>query len=269
MSDIPLGRETAYPDTYAPDVLAPIPRADARASLGISDPLPFDGIDIWNAWEMTWLAPGGRPVTATVEIHVPATSANIVESKSLKLYLNSFSMTEYDGPADVESLIRTDLSSVTGAPVKLDLQTGAPQASKIDTLPGHCVDGLDVTCQFDRVDPGTLGTRGGGIIEETLHTHVLRSLCPVTSQPDFGSLLVAYRGKPIDREGLLQYVASFRRHNDFHEACVERMFIDIKQRCDCERLSVYARYNRRGGIDINPWRSDTSTTPENLRLWRQ
>lgn len=269
MNDIPLGRETAYPDTYAPELLAPIPRADARATLGLGDALPFDGVDIWNAWELTWLAPGGRPMTATAEIRVPASSTNIVESKSLKLYLNSFSMTEYSGPFDVESLIREDLSAVTGAAVSLNLQTGAPHDAKIDTLPGHNLDELDITCQFDQVDPETLGTREGGIIEETLHTHLLRSLCPVTSQPDFGSLLVTYRGQPIRREGLLQYIASFRRHNDFHEACVERMFIDIKERCGCEHLSVYARYNRRGGIDINPWRSDQSTAPNNLRLWRQ
>ncbi len=269
MNDIPLGKDSTYPDTYSPDVLAPIPRAQARATLGIGDTLPFTGIDIWNAWELTWLAPGGKPVTAVAELRIPADSTYIAESKSLKLYLNSFAMTEYGSVDEVARLVESDLADVVGSPVDVRLLVGEPGNSRIDVLPGDCLDDLDVQCQFDRVDAGTLSASGDAVINESLHTHLLRSLCPVTSQPDFGSLLIEYRGRKIDRKGLLQYVVSFRQHNDFHEACVERMFIEILERCGCERLTVYARYSRRGGIDINPFRSNAQTSADNLRLWRQ
>ena len=269
MTDIPLGQDSAYPESYAPDVLAPIPRAQARADLGIGAPLPFVGVDIWNAWELTWLTPGGKPVTAVCELKVPADSENIVESKSLKLYLNSFAMTEYASTAEVAALIKADLANVIGSPVEIDLLVGEPGNASVGRLPGESLDDLQVQCQFDEVDPTSLTTDGDTIVEEALHTHLLRSLCPVTAQPDFGSLLVDYRGPRIDREGLLRYIVSFRQHNDFHEACVERMFVEILERCDCEQLSVYARYNRRGGIDINPFRSNVSASADNVRLWRQ
>ena len=178
-------------------------------------------------------------------------------------------MSEYASADEVAGLISADLAGVIGSPVEIELRVGDPGKAAIDRLPGDCLDDLQVTCQFEHIDPGSLATDGDAIVEETLHTHLLRSLCPVTAQPDFGSLLVEYRGRQMNREGLLRYIVSFRQHNDFHEACVERMFVEILERCGCERLSVYARYNRRGGIDINPFRSNFSTLTDNLRLWRQ
>jgi len=271
MKDIPLGKASQYPETYAPEVLAPVARAEARGALGLdsSDSLPFFGVDLWNAWELSWLTPGGKPAIAVAEIEVPAGSPNIVESKSLKLYLNSFAMSEYRSGDDVRRIIAADLSGVTGAAVTVRLAEGASAQFPVAPPPGHSIDDLDARCKSTDVDPAPLASDPADIVDETLHSHLLRSLCPVTGQPDFASVFVAYRGPRIDRAGLLRYLVSFRRHQDFHEACVERMYMDIMQRCGCKSLSVYARYTRRGGIDINPYRSSHGGKPDNLRLWRQ
>jgi 7-cyano-7-deazaguanine reductase len=271
MSKIPLGKPTDYPAEYSPQVLFAVPRIDARRALGLGDDLPFQGADVWNAWELTWLEPSGKPIVATAVITVPADSLNIVESKSLKLYLNSLAMSRYASIDELAGVISRDLSHVTESQVIISI-TPAKEfpTGKIADLPGDCIDDLDV-----QIDPGTgvdaksLKTTGEASIDEDLHSHLLRSNCPVTNQPDMGSVLIRYRGPAIDRESLLRYIVSFRQHNDFHEACVERMFLDIKMRCGPDRLTVYARYNRRGGLDINPFRSDFETTPENIRLWRQ
>ena len=262
---LPLGRETDYPQIYAPETLFPIAREQSRAPLGIDDPLPFAGVDIWNAWELTWLGPGGVPRIATAEIRVPAASPNLVESKSLKLYLGSFAMSEFPDDAAVVAAIAKDLSAAAGAAVEVSLNADV----SIVALEGDCIDALDVTCDAGDVDSGLLRADTANTAEETLHTHLLRSLCPVTNQPDLGSLVVSYEGPRIDRTALLRYVVSFREHNDFHEACVERIFVDILERCRPKRLSVYARYQRRGGIDINPFRSSTDERPPNTRTWRQ
>ena len=264
-TNLPLGRETEYPPTYAPEVLFAVPRNDSRAALGLGDDLPFRGVDIWNAWELTWLGPGKRPVVATAEIRVPATTANLIESKSLKLYLGSFAMTEFRGPAEVRDAILHDLSGCAGGSVDVSLNTD----STVAVLDGQCIDLLEVECSAWEVDAGLLRAEASEIVEESLHTHLLRSLCPVTAQPDMGSLQVTYAGPRIDPAALLRYIVSFREHNDFHEACVERIFVDISERCCPEKLSVYARYQRRGGIDINPFRSNVESRPDNPRLWRQ
>lgn len=270
MSKIPLGNPTAYPEEYSPQVLYAVPRSEARKTLGLGDALPFQGEDIWNAWELTWLEASGKPTAATAVITVPADSANIVESKSLKLYLNSLAMSRYAAADEVAQIIGRDLSKVAAAEVVVSI-TPAKDCStdRITDLPGECIDDLDVQIDESGVDASLLKTIGKDSIEEELHSHLLRSNCPVTNQPDMGSVLIRYRGAAIDRESLLRYIISFRKHNDFHEACVERMFLDIKSRCAPEKLTVYARYNRRGGLDINPFRSDFETTAENLRLWRQ
>ncbi len=269
-SETPLGRKTDYPDRYSPELLHAIPRADSRAALGIDAALPFSGVDIWNAWELTWLGPDGRPRVATAEVRVPADSDNIVESKSLKLYLNSFAMSRYDDAAAVADTIGRDLGRAVGAKVGLRLDEGDPrQAFDIGRAAGACIDGLDVACDRYEVDATLLTANPDEVVEEQLHSHLLRSLCPVTAQPDHGSVLLDYAGPRIDAAGLLRYIVSFRDHADFHEACVERMFVDIHERCAPRRLSVYARYQRRGGIDINPFRSSEETEPANLRLWRQ
>jgi len=260
-----LGRKTDYPQKYAPEALFAIPRRDSRAALGLENDLPFDGVDIWNAWELTWLGPGKRPVVATAEIRVPAMTPNLIESKSLKLYLGAFAMTEFDSPGDVRDAIARDLSECAGGPVDVSLDTDAAVA----TLAGQCIDSLQIECSNWAVDASLLQANPDEIIEESLHTHLLRSLCPVTAQPDMGSLQITYSGPKIDPGALLRYIVSFRLHNDFHEACVERIFVDITERCRPEKLSVYARYQRRGGIDINPFRSGVDSQPGNSRLWRQ
>jgi 7-cyano-7-deazaguanine reductase len=270
MRDTPLGKTVDNPDTYSPDVLCPIPRADARAALGLGRALPFTGCDIWNAWELTWLAPSGCPRLADCELRVPADSRHLVESKSLKLYLNSFAMSPFAAPDAVAATICADLGSVTGAAVEVRLRLpGDPPMPVIEQLPGACIDNANIACETRKPDPALLRAEPAAATTESLHSHLLRSLCPVTGQPDIGSVLVTYRGPRIDPAALLRYIVSYRRHQDFHEACVERMFVDILDRCAPESLAIYARYQRRGGIDINPYRATEATDPPNLRLWRQ
>ena len=267
---LPLGRQTDYPDKYAPDLLYPIPRARSRGALGIADPMPFSGVDIWNAWDLSWLGAGNRPEVATAEFRVSAGSPNIVESKSLKLYLNSFSMSHFETAVAVAAAIRKDLSACAGSDVRVRLASlECTEARNVSRLAGACLDSLDVSCIDEHVNATRLHADASKPVTEDLYTHLLRSLCPVTSQPDIGSLQISYRGPRIDRAGLLQYIVSYRLHKDFHESCIERMFVDIMERCAPETLSLYARYQRRGGIDINPFRSDTAENPPNLRLWRQ
>jgi 7-cyano-7-deazaguanine reductase len=271
MSKIPLGKPTDYPAEYSPQVLFAVPRMEARRALGLGAELPFHGADVWNAWELTWLEPSGKPVVATAVITVPADSLNIVESKSLKLYLNSLATSQYESIDEIGEIIRRDLSGIAKSEVGISiLPANDSSTAQIEVLPGDCIDDLEVQIDVSAgIDAATLKTVGEGSIEEELHSHLLRSNCPVTHQPDMGSVLVRYRGPAIDRESLLRYIVSFRQQHDFHEACVERMFLDIKARCSPEKLTVYARYNRRGGLDINPFRSDFETTAENLRVWRQ
>jgi 7-cyano-7-deazaguanine reductase len=270
MSNIPLGKPTDYPQEYAPDVLCAVARSAARKALRLGGELPFQGEDIWNAWELTWLAESGKPIVATAVIKVPADSANIVESKSLKLYLNSFAMSRYAAKGEIAGIISRDLTELTESNVEVDVKPATEsRIYHIVDLPGDCIDNLDVQIEGDGVDANLLQTDDGDSIEEALHSHLLRSNCPVTNQPDMGSVLIRYSGPGIDRKSLLRYIVSYRQHNDFHEACVERMFVDIKDRCAPGKLTVYARYNRRGGLDINPFRSDFESSAENLRLWRQ
>ena len=267
---LPLGQETDYPDNYAPELLCPISRADSRAHLRISGTLPFQGVDIWNAWELTWLGEGDLPAVATAEITVPADSPCIIESKSLKLYLNSFSMSRFSSSIEVAATVASDLSACVGGRVRVKVQpVVSTEARRVSRLAGTCLDTMSVTCTDWEVDADLLQADGDELVEEDLHTHLLRSLCPVTSQPDTGSLQISYRGPKIDRASLLRYIVSYRQHNDFHEACVERMFVDLMSRCAPEQLGIHARYQRRGGIDINPYRSNTDERPPNLRLWRQ
>ena len=267
---LPLGRETGYPNKYQPDLLFPVARSESRESL-VSGELPFAGADIWNAWELTWLGPGDLPVVATAEIRVPASSPNLIESKSLKLYLNSFAMSRFDDAAAVENLIKEDLGNcVADKKIVVHVRpVDYTEATMVSRLPGLCLDSLMVTCKSWDVDAALLSADPNSEVEEDLHSHLLRSLCPVTGQPDMGSITFHYRGPKIDPASLLQYIVSFREHDDFHEACIERMFVDILDRCKPDKLSVYARYQRRGGIDINPFRSNFEERPRNIRLWRQ
>jgi len=269
-TNLPLGRESDYPQKYAPEVLCSISRRETREPLGLADELPFTGVDIWNAWELTWLGPGDLPKVATAEIHVPADSPHIVESKSLKLYLNSFAMSSFASETAVAETIARDLSPCVGAPAKVSvLPVSGTEARQTARLAGDCLDDLEVSCADWEVNADLLRADASTPVTEDLHSHLLRSLCPVTAQPDIGSLQISYSGPQIDRAGLLRYIVSFREHNDFHEACIERMFVDLLERCACEKLTVHARYQRRGGIDINPLRTNTREPALNLRLWRQ
>ena len=270
IKDSPLGKASDYSDKYAPGLLYVIERAESRGGLAIDSGQAFAGVDIWHAWELTWLDAGGKPQAATAELRVPCDSPRLVESKSLKLYLNSFAMTRLASVRKVEGLIERDLSAATGAQVVVHVTpVGRSEARLPARLPGTCIDTLDVDCDTWQVDPGYLRADASCIVREDLYSHLLRSLCPVTGQPDSGSLLISYRGPRIDRAGLLKYVVSYRQHSDFHEACVERIFCDISAQCGIRQLSVCAYYQRRGGIDINPFRSNFEAPPRSLRLWRQ
>jgi len=271
-SILPLGKATAYKTEYDPTLLCPFPRQVKRDVIGVTDDLPFSGYDIWNAFELSWLNLKGKPVVAMGEFHIPCESANLIESKSFKLYLNSFNQTNFAGFEQVETLIVEDLSRVSGAPVRVRLlDSDQFITEELRCLPGQCIDGLDIDVREYSLDPSLLenSTDSECQIEEELHSHLLKSNCLVTNQPDWGSVLIRYSGSKIDAEALLRYLISFRQHNEFHEQCVERIFVDLMRYCQPEKLTVYARYTRRGGLDINPFRSNFEIRIENLRLARQ
>jgi len=267
-----LGKTTAYVEQYDPSQLFPIPRAGKREELGIGTALPFHGVDIWNAYELSWLDAKGKPRVALAEFRVPATSPNIIESKSFKLYLNSFTQTRLNGDDELRARLVADLSAAAGATVQVQLIAARDFAGqRVEELVGELIDDLDVSID-DYGPPRTEFLTAGRTtdVEEILVSHLLKSNCPVTGQPDWASVQIRYAGPRIDREGLLRYLVSFRRHNDFHEQCVERLFVDLTHACAPQRLSVYARYTRRGGLDINPFRSsEASEQPVNSRGARQ
>ncbi len=251
-----LGQAVAYRDTYAPELLFPIERQLKRDELGIAaGALPFVGEDLWNAYELSWLDARGKPVVALGEFRVPATSPRLIESKSLKLYLNAFNQQRMASVDEVQSRIAADLSAAAGAEVGVVLMPLATRPQRRSAYPqGDCLDALDIAIDTYQPAPELLHATGAEV-EETLYSHLLKSNCLVTGQPDWGMLVVRYRGPAIDREGLLRYVVSFRAHNEFHEQCVERVFCDLMARCRPQELAVWARYTRRGGLDINPFRA--------------
>jgi 7-cyano-7-deazaguanine reductase len=266
----PLGHATDYPDTYDASLLFAVPRAPQRTELGIGDALPFTGVDTWTAYEHTWLTPSGKPAIAIASFEVPATSPSIVESKSVKLYLGSFAQSRFADAAGVQAAIARDLTHATGAAVAVTLVPPSAFArQRIAELPGTSIDAVDVACDRYEVDPALLAA-GGPKAEETLRTDLFRSVCPVTGQPDYASLSIAYRGPRIDRGALLRYLVSYRCHAGFHEHCTERIFVDVATRCGCEALTVHARFTRRGGLDINPFRTSAGAfVPANVRTPRQ
>jgi len=270
--NLPLGKPTAYASDYDPGLLCPIPRRLKRDELGLPADLPFHGVDIWNAYELSWLTPQGKPVVAMAECRIPCESQNLIESKSFKLYLNSFNQTRFSDFEDVRALLSQDLGGAAGAPVDVRLIPAAEFAGEaFASLPGRCIDELDVTIDSYLLQPELLADAADPqqLVVEELHSHLLKSNCLVTHQPDWGSLLIRYAGPQIDPAALLRYLVSFREHNEFHEQCVERIFTDLMRFCRPEKLSVYARYTRRGGLDINPFRSNFESEVENLRLARQ
>ncbi|MDR2881082.1 MAG: NADPH-dependent 7-cyano-7-deazaguanine reductase QueF [Azoarcus sp.] len=258
-----LGKQVLYRDTYAPELLFPIARQDQRSKIGLHDSaLPFIGEDLWNAYELSWLDPRGKPVVALARFRVPASSPNLIESKSLKLYLNAFNQERMSGVNAVHATIANDLSAIAGEAVRVEiLPLDGRLMRRIKDPEGFCLDSLDIDIDTYRLCPDVLRTSGERVTE-TLYTHLLKSNCPVTRQPDWGMLAVRYTGPTIERAGLLRYIVSFRQHDEFHEHCVERIFCDILERCRPTDLAVCARYTRRGGLDINPFRA---TPPENGR----
>lgn len=270
LQGLSLGQQSAYISQYTPSLLQPVPRSLNRDDLGLRGELPFQGCDVWTLYELSWLNAKGKPVVAIGEVFVPATSPNLIESKSFKLYLNSFNQTRCDSLEAVQALLVQDLSGCAGAPVSVTLFTLDQAPHQIAQLPGECIDSLDIEVDGYEFDETLLqGAADHEIVEETLHSHLLKSNCLVTSQPDWGSVVIHYRGPRLDREKLLRYLISFRQHNEFHEQCIERIFTDLKHFCAPEKLTVHARYTRRGGLDINPFRSDWEPVPANLRLIRQ
>ena len=266
----PLGHATSYPDTYDPALLFRVPRAPQREEIGIPASLPFTGSDQWTAFELTWLDERGKPEVAILAFDVPASSMAIVESKSVKLYLGSFAQTRFTGPDAVTAAIGRDLSTAVDAPVPVTLVAPSAFARlRIAELAGESLDGLPVAIDRYEVDPSALAALVP-LADETLRTDLFRSRCPVTGQPDYASIAVAYRGPRIDRAGLLRYLVSYRHHAGFHEHCAERIFVDVMAACRCEALSVHMRFTRRGGIDINPFRTNAGVpAPPNVRTARQ
>ena len=267
-----LGKTSSYIDQYDASLLFPIPRADKRAELGLTDTPPFFGADMWTLYELSWLNLRGKPQVALAHITVPCESPNIVESKSFKLYLNSFNNSRFADAREVRERIRADVSAATG--VGIGIKTIGPEL--FDREPVHEMDGLnldrlDVECLHFSPAPELLFAEFDELpVTETLTSNLLKSNCLVTGQPDWGSVQIAYSGPAINQEGLLQYLVSFRNHNEFHEQCVERIFMDVWTRCKPIKLSVYARYTRRGGLDINPYRcSYPAQLPLNVRNARQ
>lgn len=273
ISDSPLGQQTQYISTYAPELLFPILRQQARQSLSL-DPasLPFYGVDIWTGYELSWLDERGKPQVAVAEFQIPFDSPSIIESKSFKLYLNSLNQTHFANIEQVKNTLVNDLSLVVGALVSVKMESLPARylLTAVTEMEGVCIDDLPVEVEHYHPAPELLTADAGQVTDEKLVSHLLKSNCPVTGQPDWASVQVSYSGAKIDRDALLRYIISFRQHQDFHEHCVERMFIDILARCQPHALSVYARYTRRGGLDINPYRStNPHTLPPEVRLVRQ
>lgn len=272
LSGLTLGKTTDYRDTYDASLLQGVPRSLNRDPLGLHvDNLPFVGSDIWTLYELSWLNAKGLPQVAVGQVELDHASLNLVESKSFKLYLNSFNQTRFASWDDVRETLQRDLSACAQGPVSVVLfRINELEGQPIAHFHGICIDDQDIDIDNYEFDAALLtGAAHGKVVEETLVSHLLKSNCLITHQPDWGSVQIHYRGPQIDREKLLRYLVSFRHHNEFHEQCVERIFTDIQRFCQPETLSVYARYTRRGGLDINPWRTNTDFVPATGRLVRQ
>ena len=270
--DLSLGKQVDYEFEYNPDLLQGVPRSLSRDTLNLArSGLPFDGIDTWTGYELSWLNLKGKPNVAILECHVPITSKNLIESKSFKLYLNSFNQTKFASAEDVRQVLQADLSACAGEPVEVKLILPEQFSSlQFQEFNGTLLDSLDV--EIDQYSPNTqylTVAKNETGIQETLVSHLLKSNCLITSQPDWASIQIRYEGKAIEHEGLLKYLISFRQHNEFHEQCVERIYNDIMQHCQPDKLTVCARYTRRGGLDINPFRSNYEAPYANHRQARQ
>lgn len=270
-----LGRNTPVVEAYSPQILFPIPRSDARSTLGLSSELPFYGADLWHAYELSWLNSKGWPVARVGRFVVPADSPCIVESKSFKLYLNSLNSMRFESDAAARALIEADVAAIAGAPVSLSLHLVSDPVLAGATLRGTCLDELgacdsETDAIASAVEPSLNMLRvGESVVEEELYCNLLRSLCPVTGQPDWATLWIHYRGFALDQASLLRYIIAYRQHQEYHEQCVERIFTDLSHVCAPDFLHVQAYYTRRGGMDINPFRSTDPLAQPRARLNRQ
>ena len=272
LNALKLGQQTKYAEKYDRTLLQPVPRRLNRDQLNITATQPFTiGADIWTAYEISWLNPKGVPQVAIADVSIDFRSENLIESKSFKLYLNSFNQTAFADFADVQQTLQRDLQDCAQGEVNVRLNSLADYtAQPIVALSGDCIDAQDIEVRNYAFNAAFLNhCTGEHLVEETLVSHLLKSNCLITQQPDWGSLQIHYVGKQINREQLLRYIISFRQHNEFHEQCVERIFCDLMQYSKPEKLTVYARYTRRGGLDINPYRSNFEPLPQNVRLARQ
>lgn len=272
LAGLTLGKKTDYAHQYDPSLLQPVPRSLNRDDLDLGNTLPFQGCDLWTLYELSWLNEKGLPQVAIGNVAIPATSANLIESKSFKLYLNSYNQTRFASWEDVQAQLVRDLSACAGETVSVELKPlSTYTAESIVTMRGECIDDQDIEIEDYQFDDALLHNAAQGeMVSEVLHSHLLKSNCLITNQPDWGSVEIAYHGAQINREALLRYIVSFREHNEFHEQCVERIFTDIMRYCQPQSLTVYARYTRRGGLDINPFRSSHQSAPShNHRMARQ
>lgn len=272
LANLSLGKVTEYATEYQPELLQGVPRSLNRNDLNLGTELPFKGVDLWTGYEVSWLNAKGKPIVAIAEFYVPITSPNLIESKSFKLYLNSFNQTKFADWSLVHTSMVTDLSNCAGQPVSVRLHDISEVSHfQVKALPGENIDGLDIEIENYQFDTSLLRTSKTDVpVHETLNSHLLKSNCLITNQPDWASVIIEYKGTQIDREALLKYLISFRMHNEFHEQCVERIYTDLMEHCKPDELSVYARYTRRGGLDINPFRSNIhDTIPFNIRINRQ
>ncbi len=272
LSALKLGQKTEYKSEYDPNLLQPVPRKLNRDGLGITDVQPFNqGADIWTCYELSWLNLNGLPQVAIADVAVDFQSENLIESKSFKLYLNSFNQSKFASLEQVEQVLAQDLSRCASGQVSVKVRklSEYTQQSIVD-FEGECIDEQDLKIDsYQFSNEHLAGIAEDEVIDETLVSHLLKSNCLITSQPDWGSVQIHYVGKKLNREKLLRYLISFREHNEFHEQCVERIFTDLMQFAQPEKLTVYARYTRRGGLDINPFRSNFEPLPKNLRMARQ
>ncbi len=273
LQSLALGKTSEYKSSYDASLLQGVPRSLNRDELQLSgDNLPFVGFDLWNLYELSWLNSKGKPVVATGVVKVPFDSDNLIESKSFKLYLNSFNQTKFDSLAEVQKVLSRDLSRCAGKQVSVELNSNLDKFSdKLGTFRGVCLDDLDIEIDNYQLTPDYLqNISSEERVTETLYSHLLKSNCLITSQPDWASVAISYTGNKLNREKLLRYLISFRQHNEFHEQCVERIYCDIMKFAQLQSLSVYARYTRRGGLDINPLRAtDKQAAYDNIRLLRQ
>lgn len=272
LSALKLGQKTEYKSQYDASLLQPVPRRLNREGLGIVEDQPFNqGADVWTCYELSWLNPNGLPQVAIADVAIDFKSENLIESKSFKLYLNSFNQTKFASIKEVEETIAKDLNQCASGQVSVKIHKLADYTNQpIMNFAGDCIDEQEIQIDSYAFSNQYLeNVAEGDIVEETLVSHLLKSNCLITSQPDWGSVQIHYVGKQLNREKLLRYLVSFREHNEFHEQCVERIFTDLMQFAKPEKLTVYARYTRRGGLDINPFRSNFESVPANLRMARQ